>query len=145
MKVLTDDDIKKQCNPADLEVLSQSDEETKNGAEASAISFFRGFLRRYNVDAIFTDINDTVPDPDTRDASLVMFLIDYMLYILYASQPDRLIPDIRVRRRDEAVEWLQGVAKGVISPDFPTVDSSDESDLNNPFKFGSNPKVSSSW
>jgi phage gp36-like protein len=144
MTFIFDDDIKKQCNDADLEVLSQSDDSTKEGAEESAISFFRGYLKRYDVDKIFADLDD-IPYPDTRDASLVMFLIDYMLYILYSGQPDRLIPDIRVRRRDEAVEWLQGISKGNVSPDFPTVDTADETDINSSLKFGSNTKVSGTW
>ncbi|HLO59047.1 MAG TPA: hypothetical protein VK172_14780 [Lentimicrobium sp.] len=145
MKFIFESDIKKQCTDADLEVLSQSDSSTLNGAEASTISFFRGYLKRYDVDTIFADLEGNVPNPDTRNASLVMFVIDYMLYLLYSAQPDRLIPDIRVRRKDEAVTWLEGVSRGLIAPDLPTVDSTDERDLNNPFKWGSNTKVSSSW
>jgi len=138
MIYLTDNDIKKQCTNADLDVLAQSDANTKDLSEQSAISFFRGYLKRYDVDAIFTNTS-------IRDAALVMFLVDYFLYILYAAQPDRLIPDIRVRRRDEAVTWLEGVQKGNISPDLPTVDTEEETDINNPFKWGSNTKISSSW
>lgn len=145
MKFITEADIKKQCTSADLEVLAQSDEDVKNSAEASAISFFSSYLRRYDVVAVFHDYNGTIPDPDPREASLVMFLIDYFLYILYAAQPDRLIPDIRVRRSEEAVKWLEGVAKGMVSPDLPTVDDDDETDINNPFKYGFNTKVSGTW
>jgi hypothetical protein len=145
MIFITDNDIKKQCTSDDLQVLSQSDNNTKNSSEASAISFFRGFLKRYDVNKIFVNYNGSIPDPDPRNASLLMFLIDYFLYILYAAQPDRLIPDIRVRRRDEAVEWLRGVQRGEISPDLPTVDDDTMSDINNPIKWNSNKKISNPW
>lgn len=144
MNYLTDTDIKKQCTPEDLQVLSQSDEATKTSAEASTISFFRGYLKRFDVEAIFA-VTIPIPNPDPRNSSLVMFMIDYLLYILYSAQPDRLIPDIRVRRRDEAVIWLEGISKGLIAPDFPLVTDSDGNDTNSPFKWGSVTRVSGTW
>jgi phage gp36-like protein len=144
MIFIFDEDIKKQCTVADLDVLAQSDEDVKDSAEKSAISFFRGYLKRYDVDTIFTELSE-LPEPDTRNASLVMFLIDYFLYILYSAQPDRLIPDIRVKRYEDAVHWLEGIQKGNVSPDLPTVDSEDETDINSTFKYGSEPRVSTTW
>jgi len=140
MEYLLESDIKKQCTAEDLDVLSQSDESTKTSAEGAAIAFFRGYLRRYDVDEIFNDINQ-----EDRDPALVMFLVDYFLYILYSAQPDRLIPDMRVRRRDEVVEWLKGVQRGDISPDLLTLNSDDETDINGPIRYGSGTRVSSNW
>ena len=134
---LSDADIKAQCTPPDLAVLSQSDESTKTAVEKRAIGFFRGFLKRYDVDAVFTGTE--------HDAALEMFLIDYFIYILYSTQPDRLIPDMRVRRRDEVIDWLKGVQKGEIIPDLPLINSDDEEDINSPIKWGGNKRVSSNW
>ncbi len=144
MIFIFDTDIKKQCTAADLDVLAQSDEDVKDNAEASAISFFRGYLKRYAVDTIFAILDD-VPEPETRNPSLVMFLIDYFLYILYSAQPDRLIPDIRVKRYEDAVKWLEGIQKGNVSPDLPTLDIDGETDVNSAFKYGSGDRVSSIW
>lgn len=144
MIFIFNEDIKKQCTAADLDVLAQSDSKVKDSAELSAISFFRGYLKRYDVDTIFTELG-AIPDPDTRNASLLMFLIDYFLYILYSSQPDRLIPDIRVERYKDAVKWLEGIQKGNISPDIPTVDSDESTDINSSFRFSSETRVSSIW
>jgi hypothetical protein len=145
MKFLVLEDIKAQCTDTDLDVLSQSSEENVDMSESRAIAFFKGYLTRYDVETIFADIEGTVPAPDTRNPALVMFLIDYILYILYGAQPDRLIPDIRVRRRDEAVKWLEQVQKGNTIPDLPTVDTGDETDINSPVKTGYNTRVTSSW
>lgn len=145
MKFIVDGDINPVCTPEDLEVLAHATDENKNRAENSTISFFRGFLKRYDVDTIFTDYEEEIPDPDPRNASLVMFVVDYFLYILYGAQPDRLIPDIRVKRYEDAVKWLQDVQKGIISPDLPTVDTDDETDINSSFKWGGNERVSSIW
>ncbi|NJM14025.1 MAG: DUF1320 family protein [Bacteroidales bacterium] len=74
-----------------------------------------------------------------------MFFIDYFLYLLYASRPDRQIPDMRVRRRDEAVEWLKEIQAGKVDPSLPTIDTELTTDVNNPFKWGSNKRVNTSW
>ena len=142
---LNDTDIRPVCTQEDLEVLAQATDAYKNSAEARTISFFKGYLGRYDVDEIFADNGGQVPDPDTRNASLVMFVVDYFLYILYGGQPDRLIPDIRVRRYEEAVKWLEGIQKGKVSPDLPTVDTDEETDVNSSFRWGSADRVTSSW
>jgi phage gp36-like protein len=142
--MIQDSDIKQVCTPEDLEVLQQADDTTKSRAIKTAISYFKGFLRnRYDINTIFQDWDGQGEDP--RDPALVTFLADYMLYTLYAAQPDRLIPEMRVTRKEDADEWLKGIQSGKINPGFQTWDTEDESDINNPIRFGSGKRTSSVW
>lgn len=143
MVYLTDNDIKKVCADEDLAILEETGISSKDNAEGASIALFKGYLRgRYDVADIFTQWDEQGEDP--RDAALVMFLADYMLYVLYASQPDRLIPENRVDRKDEALNWLKGIQKGEIIPDFKLLTDADGEEIH-PIKTGYNTRVSSNW
>lgn len=132
---LTADDYKTIIAADDLEVIQQSDEDIRIKAENQAIEEIKSFLRsRYDVDEIFAG--------ETRNEKIVQITCDLTVYTLLNSIPGRFVSDIRVKRRDDAIEWLKLVQKGMALPDLPLID---EEDSNNPIKYGSNTKLSSQW
>ncbi len=124
----------------DREVVEQADTATRERAETSAIEYFKGFLRgRYDVDALFAQVGTT------RNTALIQFLIDEVLYTLHSSLPGNMMPEIRVKRKEQLDKWLVQIQKGDTQPDFPTIDTAIGTDTGNPVKYGSNKKLGSSW
>lgn len=58
---------------------------------------------------------------DQRDAQMVMYCCDIVLYHLHARIAPRNIPELRVKRYDEAIAWLQMCAKGDVTPNLPKI------------------------
>jgi phage gp36-like protein len=56
---------------------------------------------------------------DTRDAQMVMYLIDIALFHVHSRISPRNIPDLRVKRYDAAIDWLKMCATGEITPALP--------------------------
>ena len=140
MAFLTQDDYKRLITTDDREVVEQADEAIRLTAEVSAIEYFKGYLRgRYDVETLFEQTGDD------RNPILVQFLIDEVLYTLHSTLPGNLMPEIRQIRKENLDEWLLKIQKGIIQPDFPTIDSDDETDLGNPIKSGSNTKLNQVW
>lgn len=131
---LIDSDYNMLVSPDDLDVLQSYDENVRENAEKTAIEQIKGYLRsRYDVDALFDDV-----DEDERHPMLIACVVDIVLYTLYSSLPGRMMPEIRQIRYDNVINWLKDVHKGIVVPDFPTVDDDDGEDINNPLKWGSN-------
>lgn len=59
---------------------------------------------------------------DTRDALIKMHLIDITLYHLHARINPRNIPDFRVERYRDCIDWLKMVAAGKISTRLPIIE-----------------------
>lgn len=56
---------------------------------------------------------------DSRDQQMVLYLIDITLYHVHARIAPRNIPDLRVKRYDDAINWLKMCAKGDVTPELP--------------------------
>jgi hypothetical protein len=56
---------------------------------------------------------------DPRDAQMVLYLCDLVLYHLHARIAPRNIPELRVKRYDDAIEWLKACAEGNVTPNLP--------------------------
>lgn len=56
---------------------------------------------------------------DSRDQQMVLYLIDITLYHVHARIAPRNIPDLRVKRYDDAVNWLKMCARGEVTPALP--------------------------
>lgn len=77
----------------------------------------------YSVDS---DILPTDPTNytkgDNRNAQMVSFFIDVVLYHLHSRIAPRNIPDLRVKRYDDAIRWLKEVSKGNhVTADIPLI------------------------
>jgi hypothetical protein len=49
---------------------------------------------------------------DNRNQQMVNYLIDIILYHLHSRIAPRNIPELRVKRYDDAIAWLKQCAKG---------------------------------
>ena len=49
---------------------------------------------------------------DGRNAQMVNYMIDIVLYHLHSRIAPHNIPDLRVKRYDDAIKWLKDCAKG---------------------------------
>jgi hypothetical protein len=58
---------------------------------------------------------------DNRDAQMVLYTCDIVLYHLHARIAPRNIPDLRVKRYDDAIAWLKMCAEGAITPNLPLI------------------------
>ena len=56
---------------------------------------------------------------DSRDQQMVLYLIDIVLYHLHARIAPRNIPELRVKRYDDAIDWLRMCAEGKVTPNLP--------------------------
>lgn len=76
----------------------------------------------YNVPAD-TDILNTdywVPG-DNRNQQILTYLVDITLYHIHSRIAPRNIPELRVKRYDDAVKWLKMAARGEITPALPII------------------------
>jgi phage gp36-like protein len=92
----------------------------------------------YSVPANTALTNTTYWTPgDNRDQMFVMILIDLTLYHVHSRIAPRNIPDLRVKRYDEAIKWLKECARGKdITPDLPLLQPKSGSRI----RFGGNVK-----
>jgi hypothetical protein len=58
---------------------------------------------------------------DNRDQQLVTYIIDIALYHVHSRIAPRNIPDLRVKRYDDAVKWLKMCAKGDVTAEMPVI------------------------
>ena len=74
------------------------------------------------------DSTDTVSSEsfaagDTRNAKIKQLYIDMVLYDLHSRISPRNIPELRVKRYDDAVSWLKMIQKGKIQANLPIIDA----------------------
>jgi phage gp36-like protein len=116
-----------------LEALSRNSDITLNDIIAISIDEMGGYLAsRFDIVNIF---NKTGSD---RNQSIKQKLIDIVLYHIHSKGNPSAIPDIRVKRYDDAIEWLKGVQSGSINP--PGLPLREEESVNSMMSYGSNPR-----
>lgn len=106
--------------------------ELLDDSELAAILEAKSHLSsRYLID---TDYAKTGND---RNQLLVLKTVDIALYNIHSILNPKQIPDIRIKRYDDAIAWFMQVNRGEINPVGLTkpTDSTKE-----PVQFGSNPK-----
>lgn len=105
-------------------LLDNSTDETKlQQAEMKALAQMKMRLSgRYDVDQIFVAIEPD--DPDTRNAFVVMTMVDIVLYHLWSKERGKM-PQVRNDRYQDAVDWLKSVSHGEDITDLPAKGSAD--------------------
>lgn len=95
-------------------------------------SYTEGDVIRSNTDVLYTvntdspgtDLNDeddyTKGDP--RNKQLVKVVVDIAMYELHSRISPRNIPDLRLKRFEDAMRWLRDVQKEMIVPDLPLIE-----------------------
>jgi hypothetical protein len=65
---------------------------------------------------------------DPRDALLIRLMVDLMLYEIHSRINPRMIPELRIQRRDDVIKYLSSVAdpRKNIDPGFPLIDFGDD-------------------
>lgn len=131
---LEDKDYKVVCNDETLDIITQSDEQTRHDAERSAREEVEGYLRaRYDTAKAFAQTSDN------RNAMLVRVTVSISLFYLGQSLPQFMGNEQREVMYNNAVAWLKDVQSGKAMPDLPIYESPDGEDMQNPVRFGSLP------
>lgn len=73
---------------------------------------------------------------DTRDQQMILYIIDIILYHIHSRIAPRNIPDLRVKRYDDAIKWLRMAANGDVTPALPKI----QPHQGNRIRFGGNIK-----
>lgn len=82
---------------------------------------------------------------DSRDAQIKTYFEDISLFHLHPNLSERVIPDLRQKRYDDAISWLKKVAKGDIQTEFPLLLDSEGEDQGDNITFDSNEKLNHSY
>ncbi len=136
MEFLTTQDFKTLIKDKILDDVIQADETILDDMERMAIGEMSSYLkRRFDTTAIFAARNEE------RNPVIILKLLDIVIYHLHSRINPRQIPDLRVERYENAIKWLQDVAKDIIDPDLPTV----EREAGGVISWGSEPKRNPRW
>jgi len=78
------------------------------------------FVQDYSVPAFASVIDTRYWTPgDLRSQQLLAVTIDICLYHLHSRIAPRNIPELRVKRYDDAIRWLRMSAEGAVTPALP--------------------------
>lgn len=115
---LTSDDVLARLRDEHRTALTDATESVELTCESQAIAKVKSALNgRYDVAAMFP----ATPSPSTRNPLLVLHVLNIFTYLVYRRINPRKMPeDVKVDH-DETLEWLDRVARGAESPDFPAV------------------------
>ncbi len=78
---------------------------------------------------------------DNRSQQIITYMIDICLYHLHARIAPRNIPQLRIDRYRDAIAWLEQVAKGNLTANFPLLQPSQGSRT----RWGSSPKLNNEY
>ena len=88
---LTTDDYRVVCSVADLDIITQSDEDIRHRAERVAMDEVAGYVRsRYDIDQAYA------AEGDERSAMLVQNTVSIALYYLSKWLPQYMGNDVRL-------------------------------------------------
>ena len=118
---LTTDDVLSRIRDEHRNDITDTSETVEASAESMAIAKMKSALNgRYDVASLFP-APPTGADPDTRNPLLILHTLNIFVYLIYRRINPRKIPEEVKLDHEETLEWLDKVAKGKESPDFPAV------------------------
>ena len=137
---ITDEDYKVVIGDQALKVISQVSPENRTNAEKEAIEEIAGYLRpKYDCPTIFS------AEGNNRNSTVVMYACDIALYHMAASLPQKMGMEIREKRYERAIKWLEGVQAEKILPDLPLATDENGEPTGFLFKYSSQPKLKHNW
>lgn len=114
MLFLNQDDFKKQIKADVLDRIIQNDQSILYESELASIAEMQSYLGvRFDTANIF---NRTGTD---RNALIVMYAVDILLYHVHSRLNPNQIPQLRVDRYDAAINWLKAAGAGTVTADLP--------------------------
>ena len=118
MMFLEEADFRKQIRDDTLERIIGDDASILYDAERATLAEMESYLRvRFDVAQIWNKIGTA------RNALIVMYAVDILLYHIHSRIAPQQIPALRGIRYDSAIAWLKASAKGEISPDLPRIEA----------------------
>ena len=137
---ITEEDYKVVIGETALKVVSQTDTANRQNAEVEAIEEISGYLRpKYDCDAIFS------AEGEVRNKQIVMYTCDIALYHMVSSNPARMGAEIRQKRYEQAIKWLEKVQNGTVTPDLPLACDEDGHQTGQPLRYGSAKPLKNIW
>jgi phage gp36-like protein len=79
-----------------------------------------------------------------RNPFIILYLVDLTLYHLHSKDAARLIPKVREDRYQDALDWLKGVAEGLIDADLPQLVETDP-EYKPEIRYNSHPAENHRW
>lgn len=117
---LTIDDYKPVCSARELDVLQQSDTDTRQRAERVALEEVASYLRtRYDMQKAYAAADDD------RNPHLVQICVNVTLFYLVQWLPQKMASGNRTTLYEYAIEWLKSVQKGAATADLPQYTNED--------------------
>ena len=114
MAFLTADDYKSQIKDNVLNNILEGNNSLLLSTELKAQAQLTSALNmRFNVAAIFS------AEGDARNAEVVMYMVDIVLFHLHSRINPGQVPDERKSRYEDALTWMKMVASGKLEPDLP--------------------------
>lgn len=140
MAFITEADYSTAIKTEIKNIVTEGNSNVQGSAELAAQALIESYLNtRYNVATIFNATGSN------RHPLIIMYMIDIALYHMHARINPRNIPDLRVKRHDDAIEWLKMVQAGKLTPKLPAVEDGVDGEPKSPSIYGSQPQFSSDW
>lgn len=98
-----------------LPLLNVAPDNVNNGLQ------YWGAPTPYTVAASTAITNAVWTQGDNRSQQLVTYLVDITLYHVHSRIAPRNIPDLRVKRYDDACKWLKAVSRGEVTANIPVL------------------------
>lgn len=106
---ITTNDYSASIHAEILDSLIRSNEAALETCEDRAISEMRSYMRtRYDCDAIFSAVGSD------RNQLILMRAIDIAIYHAFCIHNPQKISNIRLKRYDDAIDWLKKVQTGEV-------------------------------
>jgi len=134
---LTIEDFKTHLYRELIDNISRKDLTLLDDAMAAASGEAKGYLSRYNIEALFSAAGTD------RDPTLLMYLKDMTVWhFIVLGNPDTDI-DFREARYNSAISWLKNIQSGKVAPfGWPPAEAETQSSF---FHISSNPKRGTSY
>ena len=136
---LTSDELKTHVYEEIVNEITRDDDDIITQAIQTAIDEAKGYLTRFDLEAIFDD-----PEPDERNRMLLATIKDLAAWHLIKLANPNIDIEFRRMLYEDALRWLKGVQKGDIDVALPTPDNTDDEGVigesDGAVKWKSNPK-----
>ncbi len=131
---IVEDELKTHLRSEQLSAISRNDDTIAPAAIDGAISETKSYLGDYDTEEIFSKT------AGERHPLLLIFVKDIAVwhFIILCNVGTQF--EIRQKRYDRAIKWLEGVQAGKITIELPKKTDADGNATKVPVKFSSNPK-----
>ena len=135
--MVTEDDFKTHLYAELINAIDRNDVGILQDAIEAAEGEAKGYLSRFDVDALFDAVEDD------RDPTLLMYVKDLAVWHFITLANPNTDLEFRKTRYDDAVRWLKGIQAGKIVPQgWPSATAEGEDSF---FHVSSAPKRPTRW